>query len=405
MEKILSKFKNENKILFMLAFFSISKGLWENFRQLWLQDNNLNVTEISQILGIATFCCVIVLIILAKQLSQDRIKKIISISLFIKVVSLMALYLLNHTADSTLINLFIIVDTICQNIIIISIYPFIVSIKKEDKLYSKRKLVEYLFSDIGILVGGMLIGRSIGNLLIDYNICLLVSVVFLVLAFIIVINIKNIKVDKERVELKKTIQYIIKDKIVFLYIVDYLVGNMAMNTGLGLKMLMLTNGLHFSDGEATNFLLAVGLIADVIGIMALKYFTPKNDYLTITIKFGIRMALYWIAYISNDLNICLIAMTWSILISTAYENISDAPYINRIRNEYQMIFTNIRYTIGLVGTAIGLYFAGIMYNFGIAYNLGLSAFIMIFQIGIAYYCIYLRKKEKRIEVNNKTRGK
>ena len=405
MEKILSKFKNENKILLMLAFFSISKGLWENFRQLWLQDNNLNVTEISQILGIATFCCVIVLIVLAKQLSQDRIKKIISISLFIKVVSLMALYMLNHTADSILINLFIIVDTICQNIIIISIYPFIVSIKKEDKLYSKRKLVEYLFSDIGIFIGGMLIGRTIGNLFIDYNICLLVSIIFLLLALIIVIPIKNAKVNKEKVELKKTIQYIIKDKIVFLYIVDYLIGNMAMNTGLGLKMLMLTNGLNFSDGEATNFLLAVGLIADVIGIMALKYFTPKNDYLTITIKFGIRMALYWIAYISNDLNICLIAMTWSILISTAYENISDAPYINRIRNEYQMIFTNIRYTIGLVGTAIGLYFAGIMYNFGIAYNLGLSAFIMIFQIGIAYYCIYLRKKEKRIEVNNKTRGK
>lgn len=84
MEKILEKFKNENKILLMLAFFSISKGLWENFRQLWLQDNNLNATEISQILGTATFCCVIILIILAKQLSLDRIKKIISISIFIK---------------------------------------------------------------------------------------------------------------------------------------------------------------------------------------------------------------------------------------------------------------------------------------------------------------------------------
>ena len=84
MEKILEKFKNENKILLMLAFFSISKGIWENFRQLWLQDNNLNATEISQILGTATFCCVIILIILAKQLSLDRIKKIISISIFIK---------------------------------------------------------------------------------------------------------------------------------------------------------------------------------------------------------------------------------------------------------------------------------------------------------------------------------
>lgn len=397
MEKILEKFKNENKILLMLAFFSISKGLWENFRQLWLQDNNLNATEISQILGTATFCCVIILIILAKQLSLDRIKKIISISIFIKIISLIALYILNHTGDSILINLFIILDTICEKIIIISIYPFIVSIKKDDKLYSKRKLVEYLFSDIGILIGGILIGRTIGNLIVDYNICLLVAVIFLILSFIVVINIKNIKASKEKVELKKTIQYIIKDKIIVLYILDYMISNIAMNTGLGLKMLMLTNSLNFSAGEATNFLLAVGLIADVIGIMALKYFTPKNDYLTITIKFGIRMMLYWIAFISNDLTMCLIAMTWSILISTAYENITDAPYINRIKNEYQMVFTNVRYTVGLVGTSIGLYFAGIMYNYGIAFNLGLSAFFVLFQLALTYYLVYLRKKENNLK--------
>ena len=305
------------------------------------------------------------------------------------------MYILNHTGDSILINLFIILDTICEKIIIISIYPFIVSIKKDDKLYSKRKLVEYLFSDIGILVGGILIGRTIGNILVDYNICLLVSVIFLILAFIVVINIKNIKANKEKVELKKTIQYIIKDKIIVLYILDYMISNIAMNTGLGLKMLMLTNGLNFSAGEATNFLLAVGLIADVIGIMALKYFTPKNDYLTMTIKFGIRMVLYWIAYISDDLTMCLIAITWSILISTAYENITDAPYINRIKNEYQMIFTNIRYIVGLVGTSIGLYFAGIMYGYGIAFNLGLSAFFVLFQLSLAYYLIYLRKNEEQ----------
>ena len=87
------------------------------------------------------------------------------------------------------------------------------------------------------------------------------------------------------------------------------------------------------------------------------------------------MILYWIAFISNDLTVCLIAMTWSILISTAYENITDAPYINRIKNEYQMVFTNVRYTVGLVGTSIGLYFAGIMYGYGIAVN---SWFICIF---------------------------
>lgn len=393
MEKVLNKLRNENKVLLILAFFSISKGLWENFRQLWLQDNNLNVTEISQVLGTATLCCVIILIILAKQLSLNRIQKVISISIFIKIISLIALYLLNHTNDNILINLFIILDTICEKIIIISIYPFIVSIKKSDKLYSKRKLVEYLFSDIGILIGGILIGRTIGAILINYNICLLISVIFLILAFTIVIHIKNVQMTGEKIELKKTLQYIIKDKIVAIYLLDYLLANIAMYTGLGLKMLMLTNGLDFSDREATNFLLAAGLIADVIGIMALKYFTPKNDYLTITIKFGIRMALYWIAYISNDVTLCLIAITWSILISTAYENITDAPYINRIKNEYQMLFTNIRYTVGLIGTSVGLYFAGVMYNYGIAYNLGLSAFFMVFQILLAYYLIYLRKKE------------
>lgn len=35
----MKKIKDENKILIMLALFSISIGLWENFRQLWLQSN------------------------------------------------------------------------------------------------------------------------------------------------------------------------------------------------------------------------------------------------------------------------------------------------------------------------------------------------------------------------------
>lgn len=50
----------------------------------------------------------------------------------------------------------------------------------------------------------------------------------------------------------------------------------------------LTDYFAFSDNIATNYLLIVGLLADGIGILALKYLIPKNDYLTITIKFGIR---------------------------------------------------------------------------------------------------------------------
>ena len=125
-----AKLKDENKILVMLAFFSISKGLWENFRQLWLQDNMLNVTQISQILSIASLCCVVVLIILAKRLSLKRIRTILLTSFFMKGVCLILLYILNHTGYKNIINIIVILDTIFERIIVISIYPFIVSIKK-----------------------------------------------------------------------------------------------------------------------------------------------------------------------------------------------------------------------------------------------------------------------------------
>ena len=388
-----AKLKDENKILVMLAFFSISKGLWENFRQLWLQDNNLDVTQISQILSIASLCCVIALIVFSKKLSLNKIKSVLSFSIFMKALCLLVLYILNHSGQTAIINGLVILDTIFEKIIIISIYPFIVTIKKDDKLYSKRKLVEYLFSDIGVLVGGVAIGRTLGNFLISYNICLLISIIFLLMAFITILNIKKPVIQKKSIELKENLKYISKDKIVKIYVLDYLIGNIAMNTGLGLKMLMLTNILKFSDSTATKYLLLVGLLADLIGIIVLKYLTGKNDYISISIKFGIRFLLYSLVFLTNNLVVCFVAITWSILIQTAYENITDAPYINRVDNEYQMLFTNIRYIVGLIGTSIGLYFAGVTYNMGIRYMLGLSAFFMIFQISIAYYAIYLRKKE------------
>lgn len=55
----MSKIKKENQILIMLAFFSISMGLWENFRQLWLQDNNFSATDISNIISIGTLVSVL----------------------------------------------------------------------------------------------------------------------------------------------------------------------------------------------------------------------------------------------------------------------------------------------------------------------------------------------------------
>lgn len=389
----MKKIKDENKILIMLAFFSISIGLWGNFRQLWLQDNNFSATQISNIISIGTFISVIGIALIGKYVTLNKLKKTLTSILSIKFINMLALYFLNGTNKIEQIKLAIMIDIVMEYIIITSIYPLITTIVKSDTIYSKRKLTEYLFRDIGILFGGIFIGKSVAGILVNYNICLIISNVFLLISIFTMLNIKINKIEEKHSVKNSMVKYILKSKIMSLYLLDMFVGKIAMSTALGLKMLTLTNYFAFSDSIATNYLLIVGLIADGIGILALKYLTPKNDYLTITIKFGIRFIWYVVVFISNNLIITLIAITWSLLISTAYENICDGVYINRVENNYQLSFANIRYIIRFLGEAIGVFFCGIMYEIGLKYMLGLSAIFMIFQIGLAYYLIHLRRVE------------
>lgn len=392
----MNKVKEEDKILIMLAFFSISVGLWGNFRQLWLQDNNFAVTNISNILSIGTFISCVIIALIGKYVKLDKLKNMLVIVLIIKLINMIWLYTLNHTMSMQLINLSIIIDIVTEYIIITSIYPLITTIVKTGTIYSKRRLTEYLFRDIGILFGGIFIGKSIAGLIVNYNVCLLIANIFLLFSFTALLNIKVNNSTKNKHE-EISLKHIFKDKILNLYSIYVLIGTIAMSTALGLKMLTLTNYFKFSDNVASNYLLIVGLLADIFGIIALKYLTPKNDYITITIKFGIRFFAYVIAFISNNIVISLIAITWSIFISTSYENICDAVYINRLENKYQLSFSNICHIIRFLGEAIGVYLCGLMYEIGLRYMLGLSALFMIAQISIAYYLIDLRKRERNLK--------
>ena len=391
----MSKLKKENQILVMLAFFSISVGLWGNFRQLWLEANNFSVTGISNIISIGTFISVLGIMLVGKYIKTDKLKSFITFTLLVKFFNMLMLLKLNNSSNTISINISIAIDVLTEYIIISSIYPLITTILKNNTIYSKRKLTEYLFRDVGVLIGGMLIGKTIIGIFVNYNICLFISIIFLGIAIITNVNLRveksnDIKKEKE----KPLIKYILKSKIQVIYIIYTFIGNIAMSTALGLKMLTFTNYLGFSVSNATNYLLIIGLIADLIGILALKYLTPKNDYITITIKFGIRFIVYIIAFLSNNVLITLIAITWSLLISTAYENICDGYYINRVENEYQLRYTNFRYIIKFLGESVGVFLCGIMYEIGLKYMFGLSAMFMILQIGLAYYLINLRQKER-----------
>lgn len=393
-KKVLNK--NENKILLMLAFFSISIGLWNNFRQLWLEDNSFSVSNISNIISLGTLISVIAIAFIGKYVKLNKLKNTLVVVLILKFINMLFLYIFNKSNLLSVINILIIIDIVTEYITITSVYPLITILNKSGTLYSKRRLTEYLFRDIGILFGGVFIGKTISGILIDYNVCLIISNIFLLISIFVIMTIKLDTKDEKKENKNSCLKIILKSKIIYLYLIYVLIATIAMSTSLGLKMLVLTNYFGYSDNVATNYLLIIGLLADIFGIVALKYLTPKNDYLTITIKFGIRFIGYILAFISNNLIITIIAISWSIFISTSYENICDGVYINRLDNKYQLSFSNICHIIRFLGESIGVFLCGMMYEIGLRYMFGLSAIFMIFQLGIAYYLINLRKKEKLI---------
>lgn len=392
----------ERRILIMLAFFSISVGLWENFRQLWLQDNGFIADDVSNIISIGTIVSAVGALLISKFVRMSRLKHFMTITLAVRCVVFVMLAILNHTGLTFLIDIFSILEIFTGSLFLVSIYPLLTLIIKNNSIYSRRKLVEYLFRDIGILIGGIFIGQQMGNFLFDYNACLLLATAFLVVATMIMWRIDLVVTEsapEQRSSIKKTIKAIMKDKIQKPYMVYVFLSECSFAAAMGLKMLMLTDDFGFSAGIATNYMLVVGLIADFLGIMALKYFTPKNDYITITLKFGIRFIIFSLAAIAGNNFLSFIAFTWAILSSTAYENVTDGYYVNAIDNRHQFKYNTVRHVVQYFGVALGTFICGQMFQYGPAAVFGVAGFIVVLQLGAAYYLIYVRQGKKIMRQN------
>ena len=106
MKKIWGKLKEENKILIMLALFSMSTGLWKNFNQLWMQQNGLEVQSISQILSVATLLCAFCILLFAKKIGVNKIQKFLLVALLAKLINLCILYVLHQSENLFWIGIF-----------------------------------------------------------------------------------------------------------------------------------------------------------------------------------------------------------------------------------------------------------------------------------------------------------
>lgn len=380
----------ERQMMTMLAFFSISIGLWENFRQLWLQGNGFSATDVSNIISFGTIIGAIGVVLVGKFVKMNQLKRFMTITLAFRCVNFLVLAILNHTGLRILIDIFSATEIFTGLLFLIAIYPLITTFIKNNDIYSRRRLVEYLFRDIGILIGGIFIGQQLGNFVFDYNACLLLAMGFLIISTIIMYRLKLRITEKSPESKFSPIKFVLHNKIQRIYMIYILLSETSAGVAIGLKMLMLTDMFGFSAGIATNYLLIVGLIADVLGILALKYFTPKNDYITLSLKFGIRFVIFSLAAISDNGFLAFLALTWMILSGTAYENITDGYYVNSVDNRYQFKYNTIRHVMQYLGSAIGTFLCGQVFGFGPAAVFGLSAFIIVAQMVPGYYLIYLR---------------
>lgn len=401
LKRIFGKFKSEHKILLLAGLISISVGLWENFQQLWLENYGFSVETIANVLSAATFICAAVCLFVAWRVKPDKIKSFVALCLILQICALIGLGLMSDMPNmAPLVKLLAVIDTIGQKIIFLSTWPLMSACRKDDDTYGKIGLTEYVFRDLGVLVGGLFIGRTIGGFVVGYNMFLGLALVFYTMALLSLVWIKLPKIRNcENGRLAIVLRHIRRDRILSMYFLYYFINRIAYCCALGLKMLIFTNVLSFSASAAVNFFLIVGILADLIGVICLRWLTPRSDYVTMSIKFGGRFIMYSLAFLTGNPIVMLSAMTFAVLLSKSFDNRTEAPYINRIGCQGQFSLVATRKMVRSVGESIGMSIAGAAYAFGLRYILGAAAVFVLIQTIIGYILIYMRTHESKVHKN------
>lgn len=381
-------------IFVYLVFFGLSLGVWQEYSQLWLSNQDITISNIGIIIAAASFITGIAVILLSKYFKKINELLVLKIAFVAKIAFMLGMVLGSYFSIRGLSISCFIVDSILNNLITLITYPIITHLIKNEQIYSKRKLIEYTATDFGLLLASFLIGRNIGSLILDFNFMLILSMVFIFGAALTAIFIKN---PKEREEAAPpNLKRIFKDKISCIYLLYYFIGQIAYFAGLGMLLLLIINYGGLTTSRASLFVVACYIAGDIFGYLALKKLTPKNDYITILLKFGVRFLFYVFVIIFPTKEMLLAAIVWSLLVSRAFENKTDGIYVNRCEKEEMFAFSNLRYGIGYAGKALGVLICGLVFNLGLRYIFGICVIFLFVQIALGLYLIKLRKDEKQM---------
>jgi len=391
--------KEAKKIFLVLVFYSLAGGIFYNFQELWMAENLLSVRTIGTILSLSALITVSTIFLCSNLIKKERLKTFCIMLLIVKAVIIFIMFFLHKSGWSILIKMLVMLDYAINTEIYACIYPLLATVSKSDRTYAKKDLVYSAFYNIGVLITGFFLGKTVGYVVVNYNFYCLLAGALIIMAVIVLFNVKitynnckNVE-EKDYNTLYKLINIISKDKISKIYILFLLCGQISYNCVLSLIITILTTGLNFSPQKAASLVVLMGVIAVVLGIIVLTKLTFKNNYISLSIKYIIRALLYILAVIFNNKIMFLIALMYPKIIAESYSHITDAPYINRFANDYQLAFCNLREMIVYFGKSLGTLICGISLSVGIRLNFLFAAIFGVFQAVFSMYALYLRNKE------------
>lgn len=390
--------KDIKKILIMLAFYSLSAGMLYNFQELWMDSNELSVKTISVVYSICALLTVSTIFICSNVLTQNRIRRFISILMYMKVLLILTLFLLDTSGLKFFIKLFIMIDYIIDVEILISVYPLISIIEKDDKVFARKGIIYALFYYLGAIISAVLLGKVIGGIKVTYNFYLLLSAISLLIAYIFLRNVDIYKyINDEKTDndiMSKLLKKLKKDKISQNYLLYVFNGNISYYAINSLVLTLLINNINIEPSNASYILLLLGILSSVIAMIILFKLTLKNNYINIGIKFIGRLITYLLVILFNNKLFILISIIYTRILAESYSHITDAPYVNRFSKDLQLSFCNLKEMVGYLSRGIGTLICGIAITVNLKFAYLISIIFIVIQIYFAYKALYLRNKEE-----------
>lgn len=351
------KISDENILMIVLFFMSFSIGIWRNYRQLWLESVGFNVQSISRILSIALICSSIISFVISIYSTRVKVKNVILMTGIFKALAMMILLL---NGNEYIIKVCILICVMCETIFSIAFYPLLTTISKTEEAFRKQALINYLAKDAGVIVCGLLIGVTVGNIIFDYNSCLFLAMVSTLLSIIFLMLFEQNKSYNKRnvLPIKKALKNQKKSKVNNYFLFTQFIMNIPYGMIFGLVMIILTNYIGFSVSVASIFI----IICNLVGSFACSLFNRYGKNLSVRvstiIKYGSRVIAYLIAFLMPNALSFIIAMVIAHVSARILEDKVNGTYINRIDTNSQFLFGNIRYFILSLGEGIGTYLAG-----------------------------------------------